>query len=314
MNIKKILLITSLALLPFKTSNADEIKKPIYAYGESLTETQKQNTARILNVDENSKEIQVNINEMNALLRDSYDYYQVYSSVYIKPSQESGVKAKILTPETITVKTEAQYTNAAITAGASNVDIYIASVKPVDGSGALAGLYKAYQDQGVELNKKNIEAAQQELETISNISQENISKDGFSDEDLNEAIADIKAKVIEVKKENGDNYLSNNQIRDIVINVSNQYNINEYLTDENIEQIVKIAAKTQRLNLTDEQVKALTNFGKNLFEKGNELVEDAQQNWDNMSEQEKEETTNKIKSFFNKILEFFSNLISKFTN
>src|SRR5699024_3095147 len=102
---------------------------PMFTYGETLDDSQYTETKELLGV-----------NELNDLLQDTYPYNQVYSSAYITPADnDGGVTVEIETPDTITDITEAQYENAAITAGAVDVDIKVASAVKVDGSGALAG-------------------------------------------------------------------------------------------------------------------------------------------------------------------------------
>lgn len=44
------------------------------------------------------------------------------------------------------------YQNAAIAAGATNADIQIASVVPVTGEGALAGVYEIFSQSGMSLD------------------------------------------------------------------------------------------------------------------------------------------------------------------
>ena len=107
----------SFSFLAEKKAYASELTQPVFAYGESLTDGEKASTADLLNTDENATEIEVRIDELNDILHNDYDYYQVYSSVYLEPADTSeGVNVEIITPQTITKITPAQYQNAAITA------------------------------------------------------------------------------------------------------------------------------------------------------------------------------------------------------
>lgn len=106
--------------------------------------------------------ITIDGNIINEFLKDgSNASTSVLSSVAVEfKDSGKGVTVEILTPENITSVTEGAYQNAAITAGANNVNIKIASVTPVTGEGALAGVYKIFSNAGLELNSQNIANAE----------------------------------------------------------------------------------------------------------------------------------------------------------
>ncbi|WP_195853397.1 DUF1002 domain-containing protein [Aerococcus urinae] len=279
-----------------QTSAQAAIKGSIFTYGESLNQGQFQETQKLLGVDANARAVQVNINELNGLLHDNYPYYQVYSSAYIAPAKHSGVNVEIVTPKTITAITPLQYENAALTAGATNVDIKVASAVQVDGSGALAGVYKAFQDSGQALDGKAVSVAQEELQTASTITKENQNKENYSDETLNAAIADMKNQIQQAKEQNGGS-IDGNTIQVIVNNVINNYNLNGVLSEENIQQLRDLMTKFSQIELTEEQKNALSNFGQTLKEKSGQLVDSAKSAWDNMDETDK----NGITEFFHSL-------------
>lgn len=292
------LLVSSFSL-PGKKVFADEMNEPVFAYGESLTAQEKEKTAELLSVDQEAKEIIVRIDELNDILHNSYDYYQVYSSVFLKPGDTGeGVRVEIVTPNTITKITPAQYQNAAITAGAVNMTIRIASVKAVDGSGALAGVYKAFTDAGIELPEENIVVAQEELKETSDISEENEGKEGYSDELLNAAIAEIKAQIQKEKEEKGGD-INQVNITNIVNNVLNNYNLGDILSEENKDKLIELMKKFGELEFTDAQKEAIKEFGKNLIKNGGNLLDEVKSTWDNLDEDVK----TGIGGFFRSILE-----------
>lgn len=292
------LLVSSFSL-PGKKVFADELNEPVFAYGESLTAQEKEKTAELLSVDQEAKEIIVRIDELNDILHNSYDYYQVYSSVFLKPGDTGeGVRVEIVTPNTITKITPAQYQNAAITAGAVNMTIRIASVKAVDGSGALAGVYKAFTDAGIELPEENVVVAQEELKETSDISEENEGKEGYSDELLNAAIAEIKAQIQKEKEEKGGD-INQVNITNIVNNVLNNYNLGDILSEENKDKLIELMKKFGELEFTDAQKEAIKEFGKNLIKNGGNLLDEVKSTWDNLDEDVK----TGIGGFFRSILE-----------
>lgn len=284
-----------------QTSAQAAIKESIFTYGESLNQSQFQETQKLLGVDANARAVQVNINELNGLLHDNYPYYQVYSSAYIAPAKHSGVNVEIVTPKTITAITPLQYENAALTAGATNVDIKVASAVQVDGSGALAGVYKAFQDSGQALDGKAVSVAQEELQTASTITKENQNKENYSDETLNAAIADMKNQIQQAKEQNGGS-IDGNTIQVIVNNVINNYNLNGVLSEENIQQLRDLMTKFSQIELTEEQKNALSNFGQTLKEKSGQLVDSAKSAWDNMDETDKNGITDFFHSLWQSLL------------
>ena len=103
----------------------------------------------------------------------------VWSSADSKTSSGSGINVKILDyngKNNITTITANQYKNAALTAGITDANIYVNSAIPIDGSGALAGVYAAYAKNGNALNQKQVNAAQDEMNTLSGITQDNKDK------------------------------------------------------------------------------------------------------------------------------------------
>ena len=217
---------------------ADKVAiEPIFTYGESLNAAQLEETRETLGVAEGTNELVVAVNELNGLLQDDYPYSQVYSSTYITPADSDGaVSVEILTPETITAITEAQYKNAAITAGAVDVDIKVASAVTVDGSGALAGVYKAFADSGNTLDSEAVGVAQEELAVTSAVTEENKDNSGYSDELMNAAIVEMKQDIQEAKDANNGT-LSADEIRQIVEDVLKNYNLDSILSADNITNI-----------------------------------------------------------------------------
>lgn len=290
-------------------AKAENLKQSVYAYGQSLTAEQKKETARLLGVSDKALEMQVNIDEMNTLLHDQYDYYQVYSSVYLEPSDKnSGVKVEIVTPKTITDITATQYANAAITAGATNMTIRVASVKAVDGSGALAGVYKAFSGTTGTLPEENVKTAQEELEVTSKITSEKQGKDGYSDELLNAALAEMKAQIAKQKQENGGT-ISVGDITTIINTVVNNYHLNEVLNDADISSLQSLMEQFSKIELTDEQRANLRELGEKLLKEGGNLMEKVQADWAHLSPDTKAELGGFFGNLFQGIIDFFSNLL-----
>lgn len=225
------ILLSVVAILSFgkkQTVLADD-DTPVVTLGTSLTESQKQGTLKTLTAPLNGgnyQTITVTGSDLVKYLNPSGDNFTtssgVWSSAMIqKTNSGSGINVKILDyngKNNITTITANQYKNAALTAGITDANIYVTSTIPIDGSGALAGVYAAYAKNGNALNQKQVNAAQDEMNTLSGITQDNKGKKGYSDAQLNNAVAGAKSEMAK----QGQN-ISDSQIRDIV---NNQININ----------------------------------------------------------------------------------------
>ncbi|MCW6674728.1 DUF1002 domain-containing protein [Aerococcaceae bacterium NML171108] len=150
----------------------------------------------------------------------------VYSSALIEPqSAGHGVQVQIVTPHNITLVTPITYQNAAITSGAKDISIKIATVAPVTGEGALAGVYALLEKSGTKINKQSIKVAEKEIKIV-----ERVKKDKkLSDIQVNQIIADIK-KEITIKVTNNIT-IDANQAKIIIHTILEKYQIDPNLVD-----------------------------------------------------------------------------------
>ena len=219
---------------------------PVVTLGTSLTDSQKDGTLKILTAPLNGgnyQTITVTGSDLVRYLNPSGDNFTtssgVWSSAMIqKTSSGSGINVKILDyngKNNITTITATQYKNAALTAGITDANIYVTSAIPIDGSGALAGVYAAYAKNGNALNQKQVNAAQDEMNTLSGITQDNKDKKGYSDAQLNNAVAGAKSEMAK----QGQN-ISDSQIRDIVNNQININHLGNTINNNQKNQIVNL--------------------------------------------------------------------------
>ena len=219
---------------------------PVVTLGTSLTDSQKDGTLKILTAPLNGgnyQTITVTGSDLVRYLNPSGDNFTtssgVWSSAMIqKTSSGSGINVKILDyngKNNITTITANQYKNAALTAGITDANIYVTSAIPIDGSGALAGVYAAYAKNGNALNQKQVNAAQDEMNTLSGITQDNKDKKGYSDAQFNNAVAGAKSEMAK----QGQN-ISDSQIRDIVNNQININHLGNTINNNQKNQIVNL--------------------------------------------------------------------------
>ena len=293
------------------SSSTDVDTTPVITLGTSLTDSQKEGTLSVLKgalSDSSSyNTLTVTGSDLVTYLNPSGDNFTsssgVWSSAAIeKTSSGSGINIQILNyngKNNITTITANQYRNAAITAGITDANIYVTSAVSIDGSGALAGIYKAYAKSGEKLNQKQITAAQDELSTLSGITSENKNKDGYSDAQLNNAVAGAKK---EMAKE-GSN-ITKNQIITIVNQQIKNNNLTNVITNEQKNQIVNVLIEIRdsgALNSSSfkqqagQAMSAIQKSAKGIFSKLNT-----------------EENRNALQKLWDAIVNFFTNLFNSF--
>jgi len=160
----------------------------------------------------------------------------MYSSARIKLTDGTGLDIKT---ENVTWVTEDMYANALVTAGVIDADIYITSPIRVTGTSALTGIMKAYdqtaEETGIQLSEERKDLAQEELAVTSEIGKT------VGQEDVAGLMNEIKAEIANQAPE------TNIEIRDIVIQVLNQNNVQ--LSDSQLTQLTTLFENMQQANL-----------------------------------------------------------------
>lgn len=221
-----------------KASN-ENWNKPIFIQGKDLEGQGLEETKKELDVNDEYEKFFVNVNDVKKYVPNTGDLSYIHSSATIENKNfGKGVDVDIKTPDNITEVTTEQYRNVAITAGIENSNISIASIDPVTGEGALAGIFKVYSIKGDSLNQQDMENANKEIQDISQISKESKdqNQEGYSDEALNASIADIKQQLAEIRSKQ-DEQLTNDQVQDTVNQVLEDRGLSEILND-NQKQVI----------------------------------------------------------------------------
>lgn len=296
--------VASIFAISQNTVYADET--PVVTLGSSLTESQKSGTLKTLTAPldgANYQTITVTGNDLVKYLNPSGDNFTtnsgVWSSAMIqKTSAGSGINVKILDyngKNNITTITANQYKNAALTAGISDANIYVTSAIPIDGSGALAGVYAAFAKNGDALNQKQVNAAQDEMNTLSGITRENKSKDGYSDAQLNNAVAGAKSDMAKIG-----NNISDSQIRDIVNNQIKINHLGNTINNNQKNQIVNIL-----IEVRDSGALKNKNFKAQAAELSKQIEKNAQNIFNKFNTPENK---NWFQQIWDSVVNFFSHL------
>lgn len=229
--------------------------KPTLVYGSGLNDSevvQTNNAFNIKNIDNVNRQVNSGADFAKYLNIEGVFDSELFSSVLVQKANKGvGVKVKIKTPENITSITQTQYENAAITAGASNVEIEVASIKKVTGESALVGVYKALDANGQKVDTKRAEVASQELSTVNSIAGESALNKEQSAQ-LDNALAQIKSDLTKYKEENASKATAD-VVRDTVKKAVKDNGLSKYISDEQVESLVSLADAYQNTAAIDDK-------------------------------------------------------------
>ena len=292
----------------------DAWTQPVATLGSSLTTDQKNGTLSTLQNAagvSNATQLTVNGATLVKYLNPSGSSFTessgVWSSALVQKTNNGGINVTIVPyngTNNITTITADQYRNAALTAGVSNANLYITSAVKIDGSGALAGVYAAFAQNGENLNNQQINAAQQEVNTLSSITQANKGKDGYTDKQLNNAVAGAKQQMAS-QSNNGQQTLSQNQIGNIVDSQLKQNNLTTIINNNQRQLIINLLVNVQKagsLKNTDFKAQAgkladsIQKSAKGLFDKLNSSLNT-------------QENRNFLQKIWDGIVSFFSGIV-----
>lgn len=289
------MLIISLILTFVMPVSADEainekLGVPIVVYGGNLTDEQKTQTQELLKVADSDM-----VEEYTVTGEDLQKYIggnpksRMFSSAKITMEEDGkGLNVSIITPENITEVTSEMYANALLTAGVENATVIVASPVKVTGHSALTGIYKAYDAEGVELNKERMELANEEL----TLATELVKDSGLTAEQVSELITQIKQALAE------QNPASVEDVERIVKEQLDKLEIT--LSEADRQLLIDLFEKMRNLDIDFGKVKDQLN---DIATKVQDQIEDLLADegfWDNVG--------NFFKQLFDTIANFFKNL------
>ncbi|WP_010580993.1 DUF1002 domain-containing protein [Liquorilactobacillus vini] len=291
------------------SSSEVTLSQPVLTLGTSLTSSERSEVAQTLenaaNVDSsNVQAITIDGADLVQYLNPSgssfTDNSGVWSSALIQKTNNGGINVQIVDyngANNITTITQNQYRNAALTAGITNANIYVTSPRAIDGSGALAGVYAAYSAAGNSLSQKNINNAQNEQNLLSSITQANKDKDGYTDSQLNNAVAGAKQEIANTKNPAS---LSRQEIADIVNKELKKNGLNNVVTQSQANQIISLLQKIAASGVMDHQ---------SFKDQAGKLSKNIQANAKNIFNKLKND-----KGLWTKVKQFFSNIVTDLQN
>lgn len=295
------LLVTAILTANVKANTSQTWSQPTVVFGQNVDSVQKTQLLEDFGLSANDP-----YKEVIATSADMAKYLSVntgvpmYSSVKVeKLPQGSNISVKIADTSLITSVTAEQYTNAAITAGATDVAIVVSAPFEVTGESALSGVYKALETNGQKLDTERTQVAQQEIQTVTEIVKENAQTSNFDPKSLDAAIAEIKVNLSEYKKNQGG--LANDEtVNDIVNAGLKAYGLDGIVTAEQVAELVRLAQAYQNTSAIDstEVIQQLEGLQTQLDNVQNKVTESAGKLLESAKEQG---VLEKGKAFFNSL-------------
>lgn len=287
-----------------------EIIPSVLTTGRSLNEEQLAETIEVLGAQHVAEDNQLEVwgSDIDRYTGNgSSDESQVYSSALIDFMYEGyGVTVKVVTPENITEVSAETYANAAITAGGKDLDIKIANVVvPVNGRGALAGIYLAMEHAGIEINQEDIEIAELEVGHIEEVQ----IQTGLTDEVVNLSIADMKRQVAVYIVEGKE--INNESVQEIIHLVEEQQGLEfPEETVMTMSELLLNFSKTRAAQDTDLD-STLHQYTETVLETGGQALEGLDSKI-NVQEERNwlQRTGDNVSGFFKGVGDFFTGLFS----
>lgn len=277
-------------------SNNDEVINeklgvPIVVYGDTLSESQKEETRKLLNIKnpENTEEFTVTGQDIANYI-DGDPNSRMFSSAKITREEKGkGIDVKIVTKDNITQVTNEMYENALLTAGVEDATVEVASAVKVTGHSALTGIYKAYDVSGEKLDKERMEVANEELDVTTELA----DKEGMDDESVTELMTEIKKQIADKDP------ATKEEVEQIVKEQLDKLDIQ--LSDKDRQLLINLFDKMRDLNI---------DFGK-IKTQLNDLTSKVKNKMDELGLDEGfwTKVVNVLKTFFQALADFFRGII-----
>lgn len=249
------------------------LKKPYVVYGSAAQ--QKHQVGQTLGATSNYTKLTTTGADAAYLGLQGVSDSVMISSVSLAPGKEgAGTLVNIETFEgknNISQVTAQQYAMAATMAGLKDVIITVTSNAPVSGEAALAGVYKAVEEDGIELNNDNTMAANSVLSATSSAIAENADDAKYAGK-LTSAVTETTGEVA-ADKQAGKTININIIIDKLTINLDKQ-GIKDQTSADNVNAIATAIQTVNNAPISDSAsfVKATNDLAGKLSDSAGDLM------------------------------------------
>ncbi len=249
MNVKKWSLFALIGIFLFATAlpqtvSADAVAgDSVVTLGADLTQEQRQSILQEMKADSGVETIDVSIDDIRKYLQGGTGGSgnsgggdnNAYSSAKITLAEKgTGIRVKA---NNVTRVSEQMYANALLTAGVTDAEVYVTSPKPVTGTAALTGIMMAFEKvSNTEISQEQREVANEEMNRTSELGEKIGDKDKAA-----QFMTEVKENIADKKPQ------SKEEVRDIVVNVAGDLNIN--LNNQDITNITNVMYNFSQLDI-----------------------------------------------------------------
>ena len=230
-----ILLLAVLQVCPARAADDDRRRAVI---GADLTEEQIRDVYAKFGITRGDvPELRLTNAEERAALRGYVDESvlgtRTISCIYLElRPQGSGFDVRL---ENVNWCTPEMYINALETVGVQDARLVVAAPVAVSGTGAIAGIYKAYEDMGeTVIDEQAKDAGTQELTVTGELAE------GIGMNDSESIISELKGML------NLTANMTDNEIRETVRSIASRHNVR--LTDAQVEQLLDLCRTLEKLD------------------------------------------------------------------
>ncbi|MGM9986743.1 MAG: DUF1002 domain-containing protein [Bacillaceae bacterium] len=262
----------------------------IYTFGEDLTKEQRTALLKEMEYKDGETIITVSNKEEHTYLGGVIPAAQIgtkalSSSKITMKENKTGI---IVITKNINWVTPKMYTNALVTAGVKDAEVYVTAPLNVSGTAALTGLMKAYElSSGKEIDDATKKVANEEMVTTAKLGSE------IGDEKANNLVTNIKERMAQEEP------TTEKEIHGIVTDVAKDLSIQ--LDQETETKLVALFQKMQEANVDWDNIKEQIDIAKK--EWGDSFQEASQGFFDKLM--------TSIEGFFDKIWDFLGSIITK---
>lgn len=249
------------------------LNKPYVVYGDAAQ--QKHQIAQTLGVTSNYTQLTTKGSDAAYLGLQGVSDSVMISSVALAPGKPgAGTLVNIEAFESknnITQVTAQQYAMAATMAGVKDVIITVTANVPVSGEAALAGVYKALEADGVDLNNENTTAANEVLSSTSDAISENANDKKYAGK-LTSAVTQTTSDLA-ADKQAGKDITINIIIDKLIVNLDKQ-GITNQTSEANINAIANSIQMVNNAPISDSAdfVKSANNLADTLSNSAGDLM------------------------------------------
>lgn len=249
LNVKKWSLFALIGIFLFATAlpqtvSADAVAgDSVVTLGADLTQEQRQSILQEMKADSGVETIDVSIDDIRKYLQGGTGGSgnsgggdnNAYSSAKITLAEKgTGIRVKA---NNVTRVSEQMYANALLTAGVTDAEVYVTSPKPVTGTAALTGIMMAFEKvSNTEISQEQREVANEEMNRTSELGEKIGDKDKAA-----QFMTEVKENIADKKPQ------SKEEVRDIVVNVAGDLNIN--LNNQDITNITNVMYNFSQLDI-----------------------------------------------------------------